>query len=440
MSPLAQPAHETADAVVVGAGILGAAIALELGRAGRKVVVVDAGPGPGAGSTGASSAIVRMHYSRRDSVVAALDCYHDWLSWSDYLEFEGTGATIRFIHTGALVLDGADTPRRAFTDHLAAVGINYRELDATHIEELFPSLDARTFGPPATPGSDDFWRAAGAPLGGFYYDAAGYIDDPQLAARNICASATYRGARFRFRDTVAAVLQHSGRATGVRLLSGETISSPVILNAAGPASDALNKLAGVTDDMSVRGRPLRTETHEISAPPGFTTDEGAPFVTDLDMGVAFRPHGRDRLHISSIEPQCDALEWIDDPWQFNNAATQQPYVRHTLRVARRMPALKVPHKASGIGALYDVTPDWTPIFDRSMLDGFYLACGTSGNSFKLAPMVGRAMAAIIAASENGLAADSPPISIAAAHLDETIDLALFSRRRRVDRELNNVIA
>ena len=419
----------TADAVVIGAGILGAAIALELSRAGRRVIVIDAGPEPGAGSTGASSAIVRLHYSRRDSVIAALDCYHDWLSWADYLDYEDPGPTIRFIHTGALVLNGADTPRGSFTHHLDAANVAYRDMTASDIEEQFPLLDARVFGPPAAPESDDFWRDPGAPLDGFFYEHAGYIDDPQLAARNICDAAHHHGARFRFRETVTGVLQQSRRVTGVLLGSGETVAAPVVVNAAGPASDALNQLAGVTGDMSVRSRPLRTETHEIPAPEGFTTVANGTFVTDLDLGVAFRPHGRGMLHISTLEPACDELEWLEDPWRFNTAATQAAYVRQTLRVARRIPTLQIPHKPSGIGALYDVTPDWTPIFDRSELDGFYMACGTSGNAFKLAPMVGRALTAIIEASENGLDADAPPIQIKAAHLDETIDLAPFSRRR-----------
>ena len=59
------------DAIIVGAGIIGAAVALELSRQGRKVVVVDAASAPGMGSTAASSAIIRVHYTRRDCVTAA---------------------------------------------------------------------------------------------------------------------------------------------------------------------------------------------------------------------------------------------------------------------------------------------------------------------------------------------------------------------------------
>ena len=51
-------------------------------------------------------------------------------------------------------------------------------------------------------------------------------------------------------------------------------------------------------------------------------------------------------------------------------------------------------KPVGLAALYDVTPDWAPIYDRTSLDGFYVAIGTSGNQFKNSPLVGTLMAAV----------------------------------------------
>ena len=52
------------DAIVMGAGVIGAAVALELARSGRHVVVVDKGPGAGTGTTSASSAIIRFSYAK----------------------------------------------------------------------------------------------------------------------------------------------------------------------------------------------------------------------------------------------------------------------------------------------------------------------------------------------------------------------------------------
>ena len=41
---------DTADAVVIGAGVIGCSVAYELARSGRRVTVVDRGPGAGARS------------------------------------------------------------------------------------------------------------------------------------------------------------------------------------------------------------------------------------------------------------------------------------------------------------------------------------------------------------------------------------------------------
>ncbi|HVC99098.1 MAG TPA: FAD-dependent oxidoreductase [Pirellulales bacterium] len=429
------------DAIVIGAGIIGGAIALELSRQQRDVVVIDAWPAPGMGSTSASSAIVRVHYTRRNSVAAARDCYFDWLAWPEYLGFDDPQGTITLVNTGALVLDGTEALRRAFTSNLDSMDIDYEHLDATELGHNFPALDARVYGPPALPDSDAFWKGEGEPLGGFYYRDAGYVDDPQLAARNLCAAAVALGAIIRYEERVTTILQKQDRVAGVRLASGANLLAPVVVNAAGPASDLLNVLAGVTADMSVRGRPLRTETHELPAPDGFALGDGGTFVTDLDLGVAFRPQGNGRLHVSSIEPACDPVEWVDDPWNFDTAATDAAYTRQTRRVGRRIPSLRIPNRPVGVGALYDVTPDWTPIFDRSSLDGFYLACGTSGNAFKIAPMAGRAIAAIISATEAGYDHDSHPVQLHAAHSDIDIDLGSFSRLRCVDAASpRNVIA
>src|SRR5215218_1582994 len=96
---------QEADAVVVGAGVIGAAIALELARAGRRVVVLDKTGGVGDGSTSASSAIIRFHYSTYTGVAAAWEAHHLWVDWQDHLGFEDPAGLASFVRTGMLVLD-----------------------------------------------------------------------------------------------------------------------------------------------------------------------------------------------------------------------------------------------------------------------------------------------------------------------------------------------
>ena len=75
------------DVVVVGAGVMGASIALELQRSGRTVVVVDKGDAVGSGSTSSSSAVVRFNFSTLAAVTAAWESAHRWGAWADHLGF-----------------------------------------------------------------------------------------------------------------------------------------------------------------------------------------------------------------------------------------------------------------------------------------------------------------------------------------------------------------
>ena len=68
-----------------GLGVVGASVALAMARQGRSVEVVDRGPGPGYGSTSASSAIVRFNYSTFAGVALSWDSRAAWEVWTEHL-------------------------------------------------------------------------------------------------------------------------------------------------------------------------------------------------------------------------------------------------------------------------------------------------------------------------------------------------------------------
>ncbi|MFB7704427.1 hypothetical protein [Streptomyces niveus] len=80
--------------------------------------------------------------------------------------------------------------------------------------------------------------------------------------------------------------------------------------------------------------------------------------------------------------------------------------------------------------MYDVTDDRTPVYDRTDLDGFYVAIGTSGNQFKNAPLVARLTATLIHGVEGVRDHDRSGLTHTCEHTGQTIDLGTFSRRRR----------
>ena len=215
----------------------------------------------------------------------------------------------------------------------------------------------------------------------------------------------------------------------MRLADGSTISAPVVVNAAGPWSSELNRLAGVTAEMAVPTRPLRQEVHVVPSPDGFSMDDGGVMVADMDLGYYSRPQPGGTLLVGGVEPDCDPLEWLEDPDEASPTPTVECFEAQVWRLARRLPDLAVPHRPTGLAGVYDVTPDWLPIYDRSSLDGFYLAIGTSGNQFKNAPLIGQMMLDLVDACEAGHDHDADPVTTDCHHIGRTLNLGTFSRLR-----------
>jgi sarcosine oxidase subunit beta len=420
---------ESADAIVIGAGVIGAAVALELARSGRSVIVVDKGPAPGAGSTSASSSIIRFSYSTRDAVLTAWESAAVWRNWASYLGVEDPDGIARFIGTGYLGLQapGFDSTRiLALWDE---IGIPYECLTPAELRRRWPALDVGSYYPPKRVDDPAFGDDAAGELSAFYEQESGYIDDPMLAAHNLACAARHHGAEFRFRQAVVAVRQDDGRVTGVELASGASLSASVVVNVGGPHSGRINELAGVTGDMRIAHRPLRQEVFAVPAPHGFTLEDGGPVVADLDIGQYFRPQAGGTLLLGGTEPKCDPLEWIDDPDHFNEQPTIEHWETYMLRLARRLPEFGVPTRPVGLAALYDASDDWVPIYDRSSLAGFYMACGTSGNQFKNAPLAGQFIRALVDAADAGIDHDAEPVQFTGPLTGLPINLGAFSRRR-----------
>src|SRR3954451_20692225 len=146
---------QSADAVVVGAGVIGTAISLELARAGRRVLVVDKAAGAGFGSTSASSAIIRFHYSTFTAVAAAWEARQLWADWAGHLGHDQDLAG--FVRTGMLVLDSRRGPT---TDRFDRAGVPWEEWDADEIVRRLPGIDPGRYGPPSPVDSPAFFADA----------------------------------------------------------------------------------------------------------------------------------------------------------------------------------------------------------------------------------------------------------------------------------------
>ncbi len=422
------------DAVVIGAGIIGACVAYELAKRGWRTLNVDKLPAAGYGSTSNSCAIIRTHYSTYDGCALAYEGYFYWKDWPGYVAVEDERGLAKYHNTGCLVMKTEFNDfLRPICRNMDALGIPWEDWGQAQIRKRLPFYDLRRFGPVKRPDDAGFGEPAGGEIdGAVFFPNAGYVSDPQLATHNVQRAAEAKGAAFAFGRQVSAVRRADGRVQGVALACGATVDAPVVINVAGPHSAKINALAGVGQDMNITTRALRQEVAHVPAPPGFDFERDGLVTSDGDVGCYCRPELGNHILIGSEDPACDEREWVD-PDDFEHGFTDQ-WKAQVYRVAQRIPSLGIPRDMKGVVDLYDVTDDWIPIYDKSSLPGFYMAVGTSGNQFKNAPVAGVLMAELVERCQNGHDHDRSPLHARLGHTGLEIDLGFYSRRRQINRE------
>ncbi|HSJ45933.1 MAG TPA: FAD-dependent oxidoreductase [Euzebyales bacterium] len=426
------PSHDV-DAVVIGAGVIGAAVGYELARRGRRTLNVDALPAAGFGSTSNSCAIVRFTYSTYDGVAMAWEGLHYWTDWPTYLDAEDERGLATLVQCGTLLLKDPGGHHERVVPLFDEVGIPYEDWDADTLRARMPAFDPGVFGPPKRVDDDAFWDEPTEPLPGAIWTAAsGYVSDPQLASHNLQRAAEAKGGRFLFSTRVTGIDRSDGRVSGVTLDDGSRVSAPVVVNVAGPHSAVVNDLAGLAGTMRIRTRPLRHEVHHVTAPSSLDYERTGVHVSDGDTGVYFRPETGNSILVGSEDPECDARDWVDDPDEFDRSITAATWEAQVLRLARRIPSLGVPNQRRGVVDLYDVADDWIPIYDRTDLDGYYVAIGTSGNQFKNAGVAGHCMAELITTVEAGYDHDGDPLTVEGRYTGAPLHLSSFSRNREIN--------
>ena len=352
---------DTADIIVIGAGVQGASLAFHLAARGASVVVIERST-VAAGASGRSSGLVRLHYHLLAETQLA------WISFPYFRDWaERVGGDCGFTKTGFLWIEpasGGDRLRANVADH-RALGIETSVVDAAEMRLIAPGLAVE----------DDEVAA--------YEPGSGYAD-PFGTTSGFMRAARDRGARLVQGAEVTAINVDGGRVTGVETSRGP-FAAPVVVNAAGAWAGGMAALAGLEIPLTV----WRHDTGYLGAP----TDVARPIPVVIDGAhqMYFRPEGAELVLIGLEDhsgiggsPDRDTSEAEPD---FSERATE--------RIIRRVPGLiEGTFRASHSGQ-DGLTPDQRPILGPAGPDGFYLDCGHSGTGFKTAPAVGLAMSELI---------------------------------------------
>jgi sarcosine oxidase subunit beta len=427
--------NKKADAIIIGAGVIGSSVAFELAKRGYKTLNIDKLPTSGYGSTSNSCAIVRAHYSTWDGVAMAYEGFFYWDDWENYLGVEDERGMIKYMKTGSIMfkLQGEDHSKKSLK-FFEEIGVEHEIWDLEKLKERMPIYSHDQFDGTTRPDDDEhFFDKTGKKIeGAIFTPGSGYVSDPQLSSHNLQVAAEANGGEFLFNNEIKEIRQEDGKVLGVSLKTGEQIDAPIVVNVAGPHSFVINRMAGVEEEMNIKTKALRHEVHHVPSPEGFDFEKDGFHTSDGDNYIYFRPETGNTILIGSEDPLCDPKEWIEDPDNYNNQVTESQWRAQVYRCARRIPDLKIPSRTSGVVDLYDVSDDWIPIYDKSALRGFYMAIGSSGNQFKNAPVAGHCMAELIDACEKGHDHDANPLKVKTVYTGLELNMGFYSRNREIN--------
>jgi sarcosine oxidase subunit beta len=347
----------TASAVVIGGGVVGCSIAYHLARRGLRDVVVLERETVGSGTTSKAAGGIRAQFPTETEIRFSLESIRVFERFEE--EF-GVDPGYRKIGYLFLISDEADLA--GFKRRMAlqqTLGVDVRLLTPTEAQALVPALRV-----------DDLNAAVWGPQDGM----AGPAEVTQGFARR----ARDLGARIAEGVEVAAIQVERGRLRAVETTRG-LITTPLAINAAGPAAARVAWLVGVRVPVQPRRRHIFfTEPFpEIPGP--------VPLTHDRASGLYFRKE-MEQLLLSPGD--------VEDVGDDLAVAMDWSRVEETVEKAvHRVPMVEKARIAGGWAGLRPLTPDdhaiigWAP-----GLEGFFLAAGFGGHGFQHSPATGRYVA------------------------------------------------
>jgi len=351
---------DTADAIVVGGGTVGAWCAYFLRRSGLDRVVLLEKRTLGEGASSRAAGIVRTQGGTPWAVQLG-----EWSRKFYLRQHDELGIDSGFTQQGYLLPCFTAEDVTAARDRMAmqnAEGISVRWLEPAEVNALNPAM------------------APGLTLGGTFCAEDGYLAPPRNVTAYAVALAT-SGVRVREHVTFTGLSTAGDRVTGVQTTAGP-VAAPIVVLTGGPELAEVGKLAGVrVATGGVRHQVAVTQSHPDLAPGRL------PMVFDLSAGLYWRPEEGGLLFGMSnpAEPPGKA-SCIDEPY----LALMRERLAELVPVTARLGLRKI------WAATIDYTPDHLPIIGPAagtdqMMNGAVLA-SAGGAGMMWGPAVARAAA------------------------------------------------
>jgi sarcosine oxidase, subunit beta len=361
---------QTAEVVIIGAGIVGSSIAYHLTAQGcRSVLLIERESAQGKGSTGKSMGGVRAQFSTPVSIQMSL------YSIPFYARFEERLGNPCDYRSQGYLFCATNRKQLAYlqTNYGEQIKLglkNVRLLEGREIAEMFPQM------------------RSGDIIGGSFCSTDGFVD-PYSAMNGFMAWAADHGASLWKNATVTGIKRDAAGVLSVET-TRETISTRKVVNCAGAWAAEIAKLVGI--DLPVE--PLRRML--VPSEPFDEFPHTAPMIIDMSNGFHFRPEARGFLLAWNDPEETTGFKTDFDPGFIEKILT---------RAADRVPCfanLPVNPKRAWAG-LYEMTPDHHPILGEAPgVPGFFLANGFSGHGVMHAPATGKILSDLILGGKTDL--------------------------------------
>ena len=351
----------TADIIIIGAGVHGTSLAFHLGQRGVKALILERNF-IGSGATGRSSGLIRMHYDVREDSELAWVSFGYFRNWAEMVGGEAGFTRAGFIQ---IVARKDEEALRKNTAMHQDIGIPSFLISADDVRRLAPSFT-----------TDDFDVAA-------YEPESGYAD-PSATTTSLINAAKERGARIVQDCSVTGIIEEGGKVKGVQTSQGDFFA-PIVVNAAGAWADKLNALVG----LDLPYTTWRHDTMFVGRPKEMGPSH--PVVIDFPNEMYFRPEtgGLTLVGLEDGNPLGESPDSDTDH-------AQKGFVERAIeRICQRIPIMENSYLHTAHGGYDGITPDQHPLLGQAGPEGFYLQCGMSGTGFKISPAVGLCMSELI---------------------------------------------
>ena len=349
----------SADVVIVGGGSNGTSTAFHLTRLGVRNVLLLERRWLGAGATGKSGSLVRMHYTNAHESRLAFESLKVFRNFDAEVGGDCGFEPIGFIQ---LVGRGLEDNLRRNVAMQQRIGIKTELVAPEDLTRLLPG--ART---------DDVGAAAWEPESGFA--------DPNATTFAFAAAAARSGTRVETGREVTRVVVERGRVAGVET-ERERIMAPTVVLVPGAWSNPLLRPLGLDLPLT----PFRIQISIFRWPASMARRH--PVVIDAVHKSWMRPDGS-AATLVGVELGVGHA----DPDRYNESVDPEYVTRCRETLSARFPAFASATMRGGWAGMIMMSPDGRPIIDRiPSVDGLYVMLGDSGTSFKTSPAIGRCLA------------------------------------------------